>query len=360
MSFVLNKSIASLQQHRHIGILTRTSRLGTVSFGFMGLQKGAYFWSVWMQAYPVDVRQHSGVTLNSCHFGHAEQLSTTEVDIQTLADLVKSAREPASKRRGIQRLSSRREPNAFGEWQCSHCKTFKGTEQFYDIAGGGLSSHCRECNRERLNAYYRTLRGLVQTLVRGARSRSLARGLRPTLVLDHVLDMLLEQRGCCFYSGVPLELTLPNSHWRVSLERLDNIRGYTKENCVLIAAEFNTSDYSRPPVRVGEVSGTAQWSKEKVQAVPRRREVKVDLGALARQIQDAKARPTSTRRGPKQSRQANASGEWFCRRCQQDLPANSFHANSQVSCGLALYCKECHRQMNAAYHRTLRGMRKYS
>ena len=65
---------------------------------------------------------------------------------------------------------------------------------------------------------------------------------------------------------MPLECLQRNSHWRISLERLDNNLGYDMENCVLIAAEFNTSDQSRNKAK-GKVSGTAQWSRAKVQYV---------------------------------------------------------------------------------------------
>ena len=78
-----------------------------------------------------------------------------------------------------------------------------------------------------------------------------------------LLHLLAKQGGRCFYSGVPLEYKLVHTHWRLSVERLDNSLGYTLENCVLIALEFNTPDYSRNTA-VTEVFGTAQWSREKV------------------------------------------------------------------------------------------------
>jgi len=86
------------------------------------------------------------------------------------------------------------------------------------------------------------------------------------LDLQQVLHMLEQQGGCCYYSGVPLEYKRPHSDWRMSLERLDNSLGYTPENCVLIAIEFNTSDQSRNKATT-EVFGTAQWSREKVEHI---------------------------------------------------------------------------------------------
>ena len=81
--------------------------------------------------------------------------------------------------------------------------------------------------------------------------------------LNDVLNMLREQGGRCYCSSVPLEYTFVHSDWRISLERLDNDTGYAKENCVLVACEFNTPDYSRNKTPY-EVHGTAQWSRAKV------------------------------------------------------------------------------------------------
>lgn len=48
----------------------------------------------------------------------------------------------------------------------------------------------------------------------------------------------------------------------MSIERLDNTKGYTKSNTVLIAVEFNGTDTTA--IRKHAGTGSAQWSKEKV------------------------------------------------------------------------------------------------
>ncbi|CAK0808991.1 unnamed protein product [Prorocentrum cordatum] len=78
--------------------------------------------------------------------------------------------------------------------------------------------------------------------------------------------MLWSQGGRCYYSAVPMEYSIPSSDWRMSLERLDNELGYIVSNCVFVACEFNTPDWSRRSPR-DTVYGTAQWSKEKVACV---------------------------------------------------------------------------------------------
>ena len=84
-----------------------------------------------------------------------------------------------------------------------------------------------------------------------------------SITSEHLLDLLAQQGGRCYYSQVPLNYGQAHTDWRLSVERLDNSIGYTPSNTVLIAVEFNTSDHSRNKA-VTEVFGTAQWSREKV------------------------------------------------------------------------------------------------
>ena len=75
----------------------------------------------------------------------------------------------------------------------------------------------------------------------------------------------------------------------MSLERLDNSKGYCRENCTLICAEFNSSDYSRRAgVDPASVQGTAQWSLEKVDFVANAfTSCEVDLHELAADVEVA-------------------------------------------------------------------------
>lgn len=61
--------------------------------------------------------------------------------------------------------------------------------------------------------------------------------------------MLLEQQGRCYYSDIVLRYS-NNDDWCFSCERLDTTQGYTRNNCVLIAREFQTSiNWSRDIVK---------------------------------------------------------------------------------------------------------------
>lgn len=55
-----------------------------------------------------------------------------------------------------------------------------------------------------------------------------------------LINVYHKQKGLCYYSNVLLSLNV-KSDWQCSIERLDQTRGYIKENIVLIALEFNTA-----------------------------------------------------------------------------------------------------------------------
>ena len=92
-----------------------------------------------------------------------------------------------------------------------------------------------------------------------AQARARRSGMPFQLTLDNLFDLILSQGARCAYSGVCLELVLPNSDWRVSLERIDNSDGYVASNCVMVACEFNTADLGTKPLpgsRVVEIKTT--------------------------------------------------------------------------------------------------------
>lgn len=53
-----------------------------------------------------------------------------------------------------------------------------------------------------------------------------------------VLSLWKNQEGKCYHSGMPMNYT--KNEWRISIDRIDNNRGYEKDNIVLCCLEFNT------------------------------------------------------------------------------------------------------------------------
>ena len=192
-----------------------------------------------------------------------ESLAETAPPQQYLGQLDRMVAEARDKPARRHPRSPPRIANSFGELPCHGCGQCLPAAAFRE----GIS-WCRQCKASHRLVYDRTLRGNAFVLARKAKWRSKSKGFACQLTMQDILDMLLEQQGKCFYSGMPMEILTPHSHWRMSLERTNNYDGYTRGNCVLAACEFNSSDYTRPAgMRQGDVEGSAQWSCQKVALV---------------------------------------------------------------------------------------------
>ena len=155
-----------------------------------------------------------------------------------------------------------------------------------------------------------------------------------------------------------MELLLPHSDWRMSLERLDNDLGYVQENCVLVAAEFNTAGKISKKVVKNENSGSSQWSLEKVLRLPAERDSNVDLLSLQQSIEAAHVRrqmrlPTEALTGFDSD--FETPGHLRCSKCRLWKPARCFGLNHRSSSGFQSYCKVCDAACSLARRMTLRG-----
>jgi hypothetical protein len=98
---------------------------------------------------------------------------------------------------------------------------------------------CRPCERDATKTYRETLNGFLQSLVgmsRGRTKRIKTEAKKGTAVhaitKEDLVEIYKKQDGKCYYSSIPMK----NSHhssWMLSIERLNEAVGYTKENTVL-------------------------------------------------------------------------------------------------------------------------------
>ena len=188
-----------------------------------------------------------------------------------------------------------------------------------------------------------------------ARLRDRKKGRQSDIDMHHLLDLVLEQGGLCAYSGIPMELLKPNSHWRASIERIDNNQGYLKGNCCLIAAEFNSA-IRNVCHEAGASSGSAQWSKKKVDKVARIRTEAMPPQLLQEAIAFAKLRPGSGgkttltgHRGP------DAEGKWKCTRCKLWKHEEQFYKQVERIPVVRSWCKQCFSDSQSIRQKTLRG-----
>jgi len=101
---------------------------------------------------------------------------------------------------------------------------------------GHLLANSRESAKQRANTKFS--RKFRNPLVRTQVSTF-------SLTYEDLLHIYEKQGGLCEYSGIKLEIS---GEWVMSLERLDELKGYARDNIVLVCHEFNTS---------------AQWSRDK-------------------------------------------------------------------------------------------------
>ena len=128
--------------------------------------------------------------------------------------------------------------NTVGKW-CSTCSKC-GKEQPYTRVDHARQSAkagklCRQCahyeNKTRPSLY----KGFLLVHIDVFQKTAVGRGLSWKLDPDDVVDLWESQKGLCALSGLPMQKN-PKT-W--SIDRIDNDRGYTKENIHLVLTHVN-------------------------------------------------------------------------------------------------------------------------
>lgn len=140
-----------------------------------------------------------------------------------------------------------------GKKICTRCQETKpaNSKHFEALATGerGLFPECRECRRALKRTY-------VHGLPWAKRLISYVNGPRHTSRTDEPLDltdlfleeMLVAQGGCCAWTGVRMTTDINSDRLRlITLDRLDNSRGYTKDNVVLVCKAANQARGNATP-----------------------------------------------------------------------------------------------------------------
>jgi hypothetical protein len=106
--------------------------------------------------------------------------------------------------------------------------------------------------------------GYIDRLLLSARAHTISRNAKGrdieavTLTFQDIVQMFRDQHGRCAYSDISFTKDGP---WKMSLERLDNTRGYTRENVTLICKAFNAIDRSHTTA-----GGCGGLTRDKLQA----------------------------------------------------------------------------------------------
>ena len=153
--------------------------------------------------------------------------------------------------------------------ECRECLKFK-TMDNYDQR----NRTCKKCCYYKKKKYKETIRGHLISLLWNSKNNTKIKLLRSsrqksgkvedecTITFEDLVNTLKNQRGLCYYSGIKLNYgSYLDKNWVASLERINPLKGYTKENICLICNEFNTADYTARYKY--NSNGSGSWSNRK-------------------------------------------------------------------------------------------------
>jgi hypothetical protein len=155
---------------------------------------------------------------------------------------------------------------------CNRCEVLKNVSEF--SCNG--STYCKDCSKIMHEKHRNTMRGKLLGIYNAIENER--RFNEPYLTLEEFLLQYIKQGGLCAYSNKPLDFT-SNNEKSISKERIDNNKGYTKDNILFVLRIFNVS-----PGRIEN----SDWSIDKFQKLNSLKNDNVDIEQLKVDIQDAK------------------------------------------------------------------------
>lgn len=129
---------------------------------------------------------------------------------------------------------------------CSRCFQTKNLDQFQWGRRGHADeyqfSYCNSCRKE---AYRKRKMGTIEAYfsvrVVSIRRRAKLAEIDCSIEINDLLQLWEKQNGLCFYTDIPLEWQVYNGLTPASLsvDRVEPIKGYTKDNVVLCSRRAN-------------------------------------------------------------------------------------------------------------------------
>lgn len=221
------------------------------------------------------------------------------------------------------------------EFRCFECKLIKPLS---DKCSGNINQ-CRACKRV---AHERTLESFMKRICRVASDLTKKKERKKgDLTYEYLLQLYEQQQGRCYISNIPL-VCKSHSHWKTSIERLNNEVGYSNSNVKLIVCELQSMDIR-------------QWTMERWDEV-----CAITLGALEnipdetelleKQVELAKRPNVITPRMKKpQKTEINEQGLIKCKKCMVWLDNTKFALKHNG------VCRACEMKRKQSKINTLRG-----
>lgn len=134
---------------------------------------------------------------------------------------------------------------------CFKCKTERPVGEYFKSANtsDGLHSWCKPCckasQKEYIARKYSCFENRVTTFLRTCKDSAAKRGHEFSITREDLIEAWYEQGGLCAYSGKPMSVAAGQLD-SVSVERIDNDVGYTKDNTVLVCNAVNKMKTNLP------------------------------------------------------------------------------------------------------------------
>jgi hypothetical protein len=157
--------------------------------------------------------------------------------------------------------------NDIEHYNCTSCDKFFPISEFVNLPG--IRNGCKSCRVLRQVNYCSSPRGTIKNLITHSKSnlkkKKDGRNLGFDIDFDFLVNLFNEQNGLCAYSGMPLCFghDYMNTFWKISIERIDVMKGYLKDNVCFICLPFNGTDSTC--MMKDKSLGNAGWNKEKFQ-----------------------------------------------------------------------------------------------
>jgi hypothetical protein len=165
--------------------------------------------------------------------------------------------------------------------KCNICQLFKDHEKEFRSTNFGKykkrSGICKTCSNFKKREDKKLPIVHMKRLIYGAQSSTkIRKKANPKqersnefdIDFEFLINLFNEQNGLCAYSNLPLKFGYyKETNWITSLERIDSLKGYLKDNIVLVCFEFNTPDFTCQAADPDKVQGSSAWSKEKFKYV---------------------------------------------------------------------------------------------
>jgi len=154
---------------------------------------------------------------------------------------------------------------------CEYREKEQPIENFYKRSDTNtLRSQCKSCQNKDVIKHKSSINGFIKGLIYAAQRRCSKNGREINVTYEDVIKVWDKQNGLCAISGTKMSHIIGNDKetektpFNASLDRIDNKKGYTKDNIHLICNWLQTakSDYKLNDIKIWIVEAANYIKKE--------------------------------------------------------------------------------------------------